>query len=115
MSKLTPITLVGEVLSSTSYELYGEADGSGLENAYKTYNIEINNIADQLSFDESTRESGKYNGIDVVSGYWITDLSGQTMVKIISIEEKTETSFKCIVEDIDMQSYRLHGSNSFSL
>jgi hypothetical protein len=115
MSKYTPITLQGEVLSSTSYELYGEVDGSGLENSYKTYNIEINNIADQLTFDESTRESGKYNGIDIVSGFWITDLSGQTVVKIISIEEKTETSIKCIVEDIDMQSYRLFGSNSFSL
>lgn len=115
MSKYTPITLQGEVLSSTSYELYGEVDGSGLENSYKTYNIEINNIADQLTFDESTRESGKYNGIDIVSGFWITDLSGQTVVKIISIEEKTETSIKCIVEDLDMQSYRLFGSNSFSL
>ena len=114
MSKYTPITLQGEVLSSTSYELYGEVDGSGLENSYKTYNIEINNIADQLTFDESTRESGKYNGIDIVSGFWITDLSGQTVVKIISIEEKTETSIKCIVEDLDMQSYRLFGSNSFS-
>lgn len=115
MSKYTPITLQGEVLSSTSYELYEEVDGSGLENSYKTYNIEINNIADQLTFDESTREAGKYNGIDIVSGYWITDLSGQTIVKIISIEEKTETSIKCIVEDLDMQSYRLFGSNSFSL
>lgn len=115
MSKLTPITLIGDVLSSTSYQLYGEVDGSGLENSYKTYNIEINNIADQLTFDDSTREAGKYNGIDIVSGYWITDLSGQTIVKIISIEEKTETSIKCIVEDLDMQSYRLFGSNSFSL
>jgi hypothetical protein len=115
MSKYTPITLIGDVLSSTSYELYGEVDGSGLENSYKTYNIEINNIADQLTFDDSTREAGKYNGIDIVSGFWITDLSGQTVVKIISIEEKTETSIKCIVEDLDMQSYRLFGSNSFSL
>ena len=115
MSKLTPITLQGEVLSSTSYELYGEVDGSGLENSYKTYNIEINNIADQLTFDESTREAGKYNGIDISSGYWITDLNGQTIVKIISIEEKTETSIKCIVEDLDMQSYRLFGQNQFSL
>ena len=114
MSKYTPITLQGEVLSSTSYELYGEVDGSGLENSYKTYNIEINNIADQLNFDEYTRESVKYNGIEIVSGFWITDLSGQTVVKIISIEEKTETSIKCIVEDLDMQSYRLFGSNSFS-
>lgn len=113
MSKFTPITLQGEVLSSTAYELYGEVDGSGLENSYKTYNIEINNIADQLTFDESTREAGKFNGIDIVSGYWITDLSGQIIVKIISIEEKTETSIKCIVEDIDMQSYRLFGTNSF--
>lgn len=115
MSKYTPITLQGEVLSSTSYELYGEVDGSGLENSYKTFNIEINNIADQLTFDESSREAGKYNGIDVVSGYWISDLSGQIVVKIISIEEKTETSIKCTVEDIDMQSYRLFGTNSFGL
>ena len=113
MSKYTPITLAGEVLSSTAYELYGEVDGSGLENTYKTYNIEINNIADQLTFDESTRASGKFNGIDVVSGFWITDLSGQIIVKIISIEEKTETSIKCKVEDIDMQSYRLFGVNEF--
>ena len=113
MSKFTPITLQGEVLSSTAYELYGEVDGSGLENSYKTYNIEINNIMDQLTFDESTREAGKFNGIDIVSGYWITDLSGQIIVKIISIEEKTETSIKCRVEDIGMQSYRLFGTNSF--
>ena len=115
MSKHTPITLKGEISSTTSYELYGEVDGSELENVYKTYNIEINNIEDQLTFDGSTREPGKFNAIDVVSGYWISDLSGQVIVKIISIEEKTETSIKCKVEDIDMQSYKLFGTNSFSL
>jgi hypothetical protein len=115
MSKLTPITLRGEVLSSASYELYGEVDGSGLEAVYKTYNIEINNIQDQLTFDDSSREAGKFNGIDIASGYWISDLSGQIIVKIISIEEKTDTSIKCIVEDIDMQSYRLFGQNQFNL
>lgn len=113
MSNYTPITLRGEVLSTTSYELYGEVDGSELENVYKTYNIEINNIEDQLTFDGSSREPGKFNAIDVVSGYWISDLSGQVVVKIISIEEKTETSIKCKVEDIDMQSYKLFGTNSF--
>ena len=67
MSKYTPITLKGEILSSVSYELYGEVDGSGLEDTYKTFNIEINNIEDQLTFDESTRASGKFNGIDIDS------------------------------------------------
>jgi hypothetical protein len=115
MSKFTPITLRGEVLSSVAYELYGEVDGSGLETVYKTYNIEINNIQDQLTFDNSSRVAGKFNGIDISSGYWISDRSGQTVVKIISIEEKTDTSIKCIVEDVGMQSYRLFGQNQFNL
>jgi hypothetical protein len=115
MSKFTPITLRGEVLSSVAYELYGEVDGSGLEIVYKTYNIEINNIQDQLTFDNSSRVAGKFNGIDISSGYWISDRSGQTVVKIISIEEKTDTSIKCIVEDVGMQSYRLFGQNQFNL
>lgn len=115
MAKLTPITLKGELLSSAPFTLYGEIDGSGLESEFKTYDIEINNIQDQLTFDESSRESGKFNGIDVSSGFFISDLSGQIIVKIISIEEKTETSIKCIVEDVNMQSFRLFGQNQFTL
>lgn len=112
MSNYTPITLVGEIVSFTPFEYYGEVDGSGLENEPKSYVLEMNSIQDQLTFDSSSREGGKFNGIDIVAGYWISDTNGNTILKIMSVEEKTETTIKCIVEDIDMQSYRLYGSNT---
>lgn len=112
MSNYTPITLVGEIVNFTPFEYYGEIDGSGLENQTKSYIVEINNIADQLTFDASSREDNKFNGIDIVAGYWISDTNANTILKIMSIEEKTETTIKCLVEDIDMQSYRLYGNNT---
>jgi hypothetical protein len=112
MSNYTPITLVGEIVSFTPYEYYAEVDGSGLENEPKSYILEMNSIQDQLTFDSSSREAGKFNGIDIVAGYWISDTDGSTILKIMSIEEKTETTIKCLVEDVDMQSYRLYGSNT---
>ena len=112
MSNYTPITLVGEIVSFTPFEYYGEVDGSGLENEPKSYVLEMNSIQDQLTFDSSSRESGKFNGIDIIAGYWISDTNGNTILKIMSVEEKTETTIKCVVEDVDMQSYRLYGSNT---
>lgn len=115
MSNYTPITLVGEIVSFTPFEYYGEVDGSGLENEPKSYVLEMNSIQDQLTFDSSSRESGKFNGIDIIAGYWISDTNGNTILKIMSVEEKTETTIKCVVEDVDMQSYRLYGSNTINI
>jgi hypothetical protein len=112
MSNYTPITIAGEIVSFTPFEYYGEIDGSGLENEVKSYVVEINNISDQLTFDSSTRESGKYNGIDVVAGNWLSDTDGRTILKIVSVEEKTESTIKFLAEDADMQSFRLYGSNT---
>jgi hypothetical protein len=112
MSNYTPITIAGEIVSFTPFEYYGEVDGSGLENEVKSYVVEINNISDQLTFDSSTRESGKYNGIDVVAGNWLSDTDGRTILKIVSVEEKTESTIKFLAEDADMQSFRLYGSNT---
>lgn len=112
MSNYTPITIAGEIVSFTAFEYYGEIDGSGLENQVKSYIVEVNNISDQLTFDSSSREGGKYNGIDVVAGNWIADTDGKTILKIVSVKEKSETTLKFLAEDVDMQSYRLYGSNT---
>ena len=113
MSTYTPITLNGNVQSFTNRDLYGEIDGTGLQGQYKTFDITLS-INSQSHGDGSTRESNLYNGIDIEVGMWISDDSGNTILKIVSIESKTETTITLTAEDVDMLSYRLKNNNTFS-
>ena len=114
MSKYTPITIKGSIVSYSGKELYSESDGTGMSNKYRTYDVEIGSLVAQLTGDGSTRESQLYNGIDVEEGMWIADSSGETIMRIISISNKNELGFTCVVEDFDMLSMRLNNSNTIS-
>lgn len=115
MATLTPITLSGSVGGWTGKDLYGENDGLGLSNQYLRYDAVIGSISAQNHSDSSTREPNLYNGLDVEEGMFISNGDGLTIVKIISISAKNADSFTCVVEDVDMMSYRLNAGNSMSI
>lgn len=115
MATLTPITLSGSVSGWTGKDLYGENDGLGLSNQYLRYDAVIGSISAQNHSDSSTREPNLYNGLDVEEGMFISNGDGLTIVKIISISAKNADSFTCVVEDVDMMSYRLNAGNSMSI
>lgn len=114
MATLTPITLSGSVAGWSGKDLYGESDGLGLANQYITFDVEINGISGQNHSDSSTREPNIYNGLDVEEGMFISNSDGLTIVKIVSISSKNANGFTCIVEDVDMMSYRLNAGNTMS-
>lgn len=115
MATLTPITLSGSVSGWTGKDLYGENDGLGLSNQYLTYDVVVGSISAQNHSDSSTREANLYNGLDVEEGMFISNGDGLTIVKIISISAKDAAGFTCVVEDVDMMSYRLNAANTMSV
>jgi hypothetical protein len=114
-STYTPITLTGLVASLSNRDLYAEIDGTGLQGQYKTFDLTISSITSQNHGDGSTREPNLYNGIDIEAGMWVSDDSGDIILKITSIESKSEVSIVCVVEDVDMLSYRLRTNNTLGL
>ena len=114
MSKFTPITLTGTVSSFSGSLLYGESDGSGLQTQYKTFDVVIESISTQQHADAATREPLLYNGLDLEAGMFISDDGGNTIVKITSISQKSETTLTCVCEDVDMVSFRLNNSNTMA-
>ena len=115
MSKFTPITLTAQISSYTGSLLYGEVDGTGLQNQYRTFEVVLSNVSTQNHSDASTREALLYNGLDVDAGMFIADDSANTIVKIISISAKSEGSLTCVVEDVDMVSFRLNSQNTIAV
>jgi len=113
-STYTPITLRGTVSAFSAISTYGEVDGTGLQNENQIFELTLSTIQPQNTGDGSTRESNVYNGIDIETGMWISDDSGNSILKIISIIDKSETEITCRVEDVDMLSYRLNNSNNVS-
>ena len=114
MSKFTPITLTASVSSYAGNMLYGENDGTGLQNQYRTFNVVLSSVSTQNHADGSTREPLLYNGLDVDAGMFIADDSANTIVKIVSISAKSEIAMTCVVEDMDMVSYRLNSQNTIT-
>lgn len=114
MSKFTPITLTATVSTLTGSLLYGDTDGTGLQNEYRTFDAVLSSVSTQNHADASTREPLLYNGLDIDTGMFISDDSANTILKIVSISSKSETSLTCVVEDVDMLSFRLNSVNSIS-
>lgn len=114
MSNFTPITLTAKVSSFNGSLLYGDTDGTGLQNEYKTFDVVLSSVSTQNHSDASTREPLLYNGLDINAGMFIADDSANTIVKIVSISNKSETSLTCVAEDVDMLSFRLNSINTIS-
>lgn len=112
MSTFTPLTLTGTVNTWTGTDLYEEVDGTGMESQYVRFEVALSAISTQSHADGSTREANLYNGIDIKPGMFISDTSGNTIVEIKSISSKSETQLTCVVEDVDMLSYRLKSNNT---
>ena len=115
MSKFTPITLTAQVSSYAGNLFYGETDGTGLQSQYRTFDVVLGNVSTQSHSDASTREALVYNGLDIDAGMFIADDSGNTIVKITSISAKSEAGLTCVVEDVDMVSFRLNSQNTISV
>ena len=111
---LTPLTLSGAIQSFNGETLYGESDGLGLASQYLTYDVVIKDIQEQTHADASTRNSFKYNGLDLSAGMFISDTGGNTILRINSISAKSSGGATCVCEDVDMMSYRLQSQNSMS-
>jgi hypothetical protein len=87
-------------------------DLAGLNGQPLRWSVQLTSILNQGFQDNSTRQDDLYNGIDVSPGHFIANLTGEKIFKIVSISEKTETTVTCIVEDSEMLTYRLTGSNN---
>ena len=111
---LTPLTLRAAIQSFNGEALYGESDGLGLASQYLTYEIVIKDIQEQVHSDASTRQSNRYNGLDLSAGMFIANTSGNTILRINSVSAKSSSSITCVCEDVDMMSFRLNSQNSMS-
>ena len=107
------LTLKGTISgNSIGRDKYGVVDSTGLgpngSDLYISYDITIDNISPQPLGDASVRNSlgllvgGRYNGIDVKVGDWISDPNGSRILQITSISSKSSTSISCTVEDVGM-------------
>jgi hypothetical protein len=56
-------------------------------------------VTEQQHGSNLTRNTFKYNGLDIVIGDWVASATGGVCLKIISILSKTPTQITCIVED----------------
>lgn len=114
LQSLTPITLGAAIQSFSGDTLYGESDGLGLASQYLTYDVTIKDIQEQVHSDASTRKANRYDGLDVIAGMFISNTSGNTILRINSISAKSSGVITCVCEDIDMMSFRLNSQNSIS-
>lgn len=113
MSQFTPITLTGSLSSSAGKQLYAEVDGTGMESQNQLFDAVLS-ITPKATGDASTRKANEYNGIDVEPGMWVTDTNGDVCLRIKSISQKTQINIGCVLEDVDMLSYRLNSFNSIT-
>jgi hypothetical protein len=113
MSTITPITLNGTVSSITGQLTYTENDGTGMTGQFQTYEMTIT-VTPLSTGDGSTRKANEFNAIDISVGMWISDSNGESILRIKSISEKSETTISLVAEDVDMLSYRLNNINSIT-
>ena len=117
MAKYDPthpaLCLLGSIQSQapTPVGQYSENDETGLFGVNISYQFAIVNIATQSISDASVRESNFYNGLDIKTGDYITDDSGQKVLRITQILSKAATTVEVIATDVDGISYRQYNSN----
>jgi len=67
----------------------------------KYYRWEITfSVTEQTHGSHLTRESKKFNGLDIIVGDWIAGATSGQCLKIVSISAKTKTSVTAVVEDV---------------
>jgi hypothetical protein len=113
-----PIFLNGEITQVISVDTYPYDDNSGLAaaGAKLTYQIDVVNIASQTvgTADVRTGNLKEYTAIDLKTGDWVTNQSGEILLQIISVLSKTDGSISFIAKDVDMITYKTYAQNAFS-
>ena len=100
-----PKVLSVEVSAVTGEERWPHNDGLGDRwwssgSSPKFYRWEVTfSVTASAHGSHLTRDDFQYNGLDVIVGDWIADVSGGKCLKIISISAKTASSVTCVVED----------------
>ena len=116
----TPVLfLQGDIDSVSVVSRYKYDDEAGLGpnglNIPMRFNIHAS-VNIQFTGSAATREAFTYSVLDIKTGDWISDNSGNKCLKIISILEIDENlgTIEFIAEDIDAYSYKTYKNNTFS-
>lgn len=103
---LPTILLYGEVINSERLTLYPDKEfetdnywAGGSFPKYYRWEKTIN-ITRQAHSSNTTRASSIYNGLDIFSGMWVSDILGNSL-KIINVSFKSPTSVIVTLEDVD--------------
>ena len=111
-----PLFLSGTVSQITTYSTYPHADEPDMQNiAPYEYEITVGSISAQQTYSSSVRSANKqYTAIDIKAGDWITDASGESVLRIIRVLSKSDGQISFIARDIDAVSFKTYGQNGFS-
>jgi len=114
-----PLFLSGRIVSVNGLQQYPYDDSTGIKatGAYYTFQITVDQVTSQSIGTANTRSGNvkEYNGLDIKAGDWITSENGQIVLRIDSIESKSESTISFIARDVDMIAYRLYASNFLSV
>jgi len=112
--------LNGDVDSVSIISRYEYDDGSGLGpsglNIPMVTQISVTGIAPQLIGSNSGRVSGQYDALDIKTGDWVSDPSGNFCLEIISISSVNGSTgtITFLAKDIDAYTYKNFKTNLFS-
>lgn len=114
-----PLFLSGRITAVNGLQQYPYDDSTGIKatGAYYTFQITVDQVTSQSIGTANTRSGNvkEYNGLDIKAGDWITSENGQIVLRIDSIESKSESTISFIARDVDMIAYRLYASNFLSV
>ena len=93
--------------SATGYKNWTHNDGEGDPwwsggGSAKPYQYTITfTVTEYAHGSHKTRETRKYNGMDVSVGDWIAGSQDGKCLQIVSVTSKSATSVTCVAEDVD--------------
>lgn len=115
-----PILFLTGTVSSTAVDTryeYDDATGLGPSgtNIGIKFLMTVDGISNQLVGSNETRTgpSRRYDGLDIKTGDWVADKTGNKCLQITSILSKSTTSITFIAEDVDAFTYKNYRSNQF--
>ena len=110
--------LTGTLTLNNVESRYEYDDSTGLgpsgTNIPLVYDCTVGSIDAQAIGSSETRGGGSraYTGLDIKTGDWVTNFSGQVCLQITSITAKSETSISFKAKDVDAFSYKNYNGNS---
>ena len=110
--------LTGTLTLNNVESRYAYDDSTGLgpsgTNIPLVYDCTVGSIDAQAIGSSETRGGGSraYTGLDIKTGDWVTNFSGQVCLQITSITAKSETSISFKAKDVDAFSYKNYNGNS---